>query len=194
MARFLRQQPAFMSTFAVVMLDALRKASNYSHSSSSSSSNKSGATDIPSPSTIEELYAWLSRTLAPQLYSRSPMPLDTGTDGRNMSKIHERILSECLLAPTPASIRLAHDIVRCNSPPFRRTWAPAVNACLPLLQDWESGTNRISGNGSHVKHLEALDVPSSYVLLIPTFPILSIFFVGLKLCIRGIWLCVCERE
>ena len=186
-----------MSTFAVIMLDALGKASNYSRSSSnSSSSNNNGATDIPSPSTVEELYAWLSRTLAPQLYSRSPVPLDTGTDGRNMSKIHERIISECLLAPTPASIRLAHDIVRCNSPPFRRIWAPAVNACLPLLQDWESGTNRISGNGSHVKQLEVIDVPSSYVLFIPIFPnTFKFVVVVLKLCITvQRYGCLRERE
>ena len=155
--KLLRSQPAFMSTFAIVLLDALKNVSN--HTSSNNSSSKDNFTaDMPSSSALEELYAWLSRNLTSQLYRR---PSEASTTSCDTNRVHEQIVSECLLAPTPATVRLAHDIVRCNSPPFQRTWAPAVNACLPLLLDWEPGPDRISGNGSNVKQLEAIDVPAS---------------------------------
>lgn len=159
-AKLIRLQPATMSSFPVSVLAALKQAS-----SNTANSGGGGAINTPPPSTVDELYGWLSRIFTSRLYTS---PRDGGSDSLVLmpSKIQEEAISECLLAPTPATVRIAHDIVKCMPRPFQRIWAPAVNACLPLLQDWGSGVTRISGNGGgDGMRLEAIDVPRSYVLV-----------------------------
>ena len=146
-----QRQPPFLSGLARMMLATLSKIS---------------VSPTSTTSTAAALHAWLSHILTSKIW----LPLfrvsgssSSSSSNKSETRLHQQIISECLLVPIPRTIRLAHAIVSAGSPSLQRDWAPAVNACLPLLEEWASGPDSISGNGGYHERLEALDVPLSYV-------------------------------
>ena len=157
-----QRQSLFLRGLVRTMLAALNKA--LSSTSGSPLHNKF------STSTVPALYAWLSHILMSKVWltflQSSGSGNGSGSNSKSEIRIHQQIVSASLLTPNPLTVRLAHEIVSSGSPSLRRDWAPAVNACLPLLEEWESGPERISGNGNVGSNgrLKVLEMSTLYAL------------------------------
>lgn len=149
-----RRQPLFILGLARTMLAALITASNLT-SGRSLFDNKKLST-----SNAAALRAWLSHIITSEVW------LTFLRSSESETRLHRQIVSECLLTPTPPTVKLAHEIVSLGSPSLRRDWAPAVNACLPLLEEWAAGPESISlGNGGSDRGLKVVEISVSYVLM-----------------------------